>query len=147
MTSIGLLVLRLGIGGFLLSHGVGKLRMLMSGEFAQFGDPISIGSGPSVALVTLSEFVCAGLVMVGWLTRLASVPVVISMGVAAFVAHAGDPLSAETAAKAFFAGTSTTWFSKEPALLFLIVFLAFFFTGAGDLSIDGAIRRRRARAR
>jgi putative oxidoreductase len=85
--------------------------------------------------------------MVGWLTRLAAVPVVISMGVAAFVAHAGDPLSSETAAKAFFAGRSTTWVSKEPALLFLIVFLAFFFTGAGGLSIDEAIRRRRARPR
>ena len=147
MMSIGLLILRLGIGGFLLSHGVGKLRMLMAGDFAQFGDPIGIGSAASVALVTLSEFVCAGFVMVGWLTRVAAIPVVISMGVAAFVVHAGDPLSSETAAKAFFAGTSETWFSKQPALMFLIVFLAFFFTGAGDLSIDAAIRRRRERAR
>jgi putative oxidoreductase len=94
-------------------------------------------------LVVLAEFFCALLVMLGCATRLAAVPVVASMAVAAFVAHAGDPWSSETAVKAFFAGESKTWSSKEPALLFLIPFLALVFTGAGRFSIDALIWRRR----
>jgi len=142
-TSTGLLILRLGVGGFMASHGVGKLRLLLAGSFDVLGDPIGLGPVPSLVLVTMSELLCALLVVVGLGTRFAAVPVVFSMGVAAFVAHANDPLSAETAALAFFAGTSKTWFSKEPALLFLIPFLALAFTGAGALSVDEWIRRRR----
>jgi uncharacterized membrane protein YphA (DoxX/SURF4 family) len=58
------------------------------------------------------------------------------MAVAAFVAHAGDPWSMETAAIRFFAGESQTWFSKQPALMFLIPFLALVFSGAGRFSLD-----------
>lgn len=142
-TSIGLLILRLGVGGYMCSHGVGKLRMLLAGDFAKLGDPIGIGSVPSLVLVTAAEFLCALLVMVGLGTRFAAVPAVISMSVAAFVAHAKDPWSSETAAMAFFSGQSKVWFSKEPALMFLFVFLALVFTGAGALSLDGLIERRR----
>ena len=140
--SAGLLILRLGFGGFLLSHGVGKLRMLLAGNFA-LGDPIGIGPVPSLVLVTMSEFLCALLVLIGLGTRFTAIPVVISMSVAAFVAHAKDPWSSETAAMAFFAGTSKTWFSKEPALMYLFVFLALAFTGAGEFSVDAMLRKRR----
>jgi putative oxidoreductase len=143
LTSIGLLILRLGIGGYLLSHGVGKLHMLLAGDFASFGDPIHIGSAPSLVLVTMSEFLCALLLIVGLGTHFAAVPVVISMSVAVFVAHAGNPWSSETAAKAFFSGTSKDWFSKEPAMMYLIVALCLAFTGAGAFSLDGVIARRR----
>jgi putative oxidoreductase len=141
-TSIGLLILRLGIGGYLCSHGVGKLRMLLAGNFTMLGDPIGIGNVPSLVLVTTAEFLCALLLIVGLGTRFAAVPPVISMGVAAFVAHAKDPWSSETAAMAFFSGASKTWFSKEPALMYLVVALALAFTGAGALSLDGWITRR-----
>lgn len=144
-TSIGLLILRAGIGGYMLTHGVGKLRMLTAGAFDTFGDPIGLGSELSLVLVTMAEFVCALFVISGFLTRFAAVPVVFSMGVAAFVAHAGDPWSMERAAMAFFSGESETWSSKEPALLFLTGFLALAFTGAGTFSLDEVIRRWRAR--
>src|SRR5512147_327259 len=89
--SIGLLILRLGIGGYLITHGWGKLQMLLAGGADKFGDPIGLGSTVSLALVTLSEFICALLIMLGLGTRLATFPVVISMAVAAFVVHAKDP--------------------------------------------------------
>jgi putative oxidoreductase len=146
--SVGLLILRLGVGGYMLSHGWGKFQMMYAGKFADFGDPIGIGSGASLVLVTVAEFFCSILVIIGLGTRFAAIPIVIAMGVAAFVAHANDPWSAEQAAKAFFAGESKTWFSKEPALLFLIPHLALVFTGGGWLSIDGLLwwrwRERRA---
>jgi putative oxidoreductase len=138
-TWIGLLILRLGIGGYLLTHGWGKLQMLLAGGADTFGDPVGLGNALSLALVTVSEFLCALLIILGLATRLAAIPVVISMSVAAFVVHAGDPWTMETAAKAFFSGASKTWFSKEPALLYLIPFLCLVFTGAGKLSLDGLI--------
>ena len=146
--SIGLLILRLGIGGYLITHGWGKLQMLLAGGADKFGDPIGLGSTVSLALVTMSEFICALLIMLGLGTRLAAFPVVISMAVAAFVVHAKDPWTMEAAANAFFSGASKTWFSKEPALLYLIPFLSLAFTGGGKLSLDGliAIRRNQQRA-
>jgi putative oxidoreductase len=141
--SIGLLFLRLGIGGYLITHGWGKLQMLLAGGAEKFGDPIGLGSTLSLALVTTSEFLCALLIILGLATRLAAVPVVISMAVAAFVIHAGDPWTMEAAANAFFSGASKTWFSKEPALLYLIPFLSLVFTGGGKISLDGLIAVRR----
>lgn len=143
--SIGLLILRIGIGGYLITHGWGKLQMLLAGGADKFGDPIGLGSTLSLALVTASEFFCALLIILGLGTRIAAVPVVISMSVAAFVVHAKDPWSMETAANAFFSGASKTWFSKEPALLFLIPFLSLVFTGGGSLSLDGLIAMRKNR--
>ncbi|MHB8782714.1 MAG: DoxX family protein [Desulfobacteria bacterium] len=146
--SIGLLILRIGTGGYLITHGWGKLQMLLAGDAEKFGDPVGLGSTLSLALVTTSEFLCAVLIIIGLATRLAAVPVVISMAVAAFVIHARDPWTMEAAAKAFFGGASKTWFSKEPALLYLIPFLSLVFTGGGKLSLDRliAIRRNRHQA-
>ena len=146
--SIGLLILRIGIGGYLVTHGWGKLQMLLAGGAEKFGDPIGLGSTLSLALVTASEFLCAVLIILGLATRLAAVPVVITMAVAAFVINARDPWTMEPAANAFFGGASKTWFSKEPALLYLIPFLSLVFTGGGNLSIDRliAIHRNRHQA-
>lgn len=141
--SLGLLVLRVGVGGFLATHGWGKLQMMLAGRFGDFGDPIGLGSGPSLVLVTGAELFCALLVMMGLATRWAAVPVVFAMGVAAFVAHGGDPWTMGRGAELFFSGESESWASKEPALLFLLVFLALIFTGAGRYSLDYWIARRR----
>ena len=125
LNSIGLLILRLGIGGYMASHGWGKLQMVFAGNF-EFEDPIGVGKGLSLVLAMMAEFVCALLVMLGLLTRLAAVPIVFTMAVAAFVYHSNDPWMGQVP-------------SKEPALLFLIPFLALIFTGAGKLSCDALI--------
>ncbi len=145
--SVGLLVLRIGVGGFLATHGWGKLQMLLSGGAAQFGDPIGLGPTLSLALVTVSEFACAVLLIAGLATRLAAIPPVISMSVAAFVVHAANPWTMEAAARAFFAGTSKDWFSKEPALLYLIPVLSLAFAGGGKFSLDALIAARWNRRR
>ncbi len=129
-TSIGLLILRLGIGGFMASHGFGKLRMLLDWNFEMWQDPIGVGDAASLVLAVFGEFVCSVLVMAGLATRLAAVPVAITMAVAAFVVHGGDPWTMGSGA------------SKEPALLYLIPFLALIFTGPGRFSADALIGRR-----
>jgi uncharacterized membrane protein YphA (DoxX/SURF4 family) len=75
--------------------------------------------------------------------------IVISMSVAAFVAHGADPWTMEQGYKLFMTGASKSWASREPALLYLIPFLGLVFTGAGKFSFDGWIwprwRNRRPR--
>ena len=141
-SAVGLLILRLGIGGYMLTHGWGKLQMLLAGEFGALGDPIGIGSTASLVLMVLAEFICALLVMIGLGTRLAAVPVVIGMSVAAFVAHGGDPWTMGQAARLFMAGETDFPASKEPALLYLIVFLALICIGPGRFSLDALVSSR-----
>jgi putative oxidoreductase len=62
----------------------------------------------------LAEGPCAIAVVLGLWTRLAALPIIIGMAVAAFVVHANDPFGV-----------------KEKALLYLIVHLALFVTGGG----------------
>lgn len=141
LESIGLLILRLGMGGYMATHGWGKLQMLINGQADQFGDPIGLGPGLSLFLVTVAEFFCALAIVPGLATRLAAIPPVLAMAVAAFVAHGGDPWTMSEAAQLFFAGESESWASKEPALIFLTGFLTLIFTGAGRFSLDELIVR------
>jgi putative oxidoreductase len=145
--AMGLFVLRLGMGGFMLTHGWPKLQLLMAREFDKFPDPIGLGSGWSLVLVVAAEFFCSLLIVAGLATRLAAVPVVVAMAVAAFVAHAADPWTMGEGARLFKAGEAQSWASKEPALLFLTGFLTLVFTGPGCLSLDALLWSRWRRAK
>lgn len=135
----GLLVLRLGIGGFMLVHGWGKAQMVFDGKFDQMSDPIGLGPTLSLFLITLAEFGGALLVMAGMATRVAAASLVFGMAVAAFVAHGADPWTMGEGAHLFMTGAAKSWSSKEPALLFGIVFLGLMFTGPGAVSFDHLI--------
>jgi putative oxidoreductase len=145
--SAGLLVLRIGVAGYMITHGWGKVTMLIERQFDMFGDPIGIGPIASLVLVAIAEFFCAILVVAGLATRVAAIPVVITMAVAAFVTHGADPWTMTEAAMRYFSGASQSWSSKQPALTFLFVFLALVFTGAGRFSLDGLLASRQGKAR
>lgn len=116
--SIALLLLRLGFGGMMLTHGIPKLLKMLSGNFA-FGDPIGIGETATLVLAILCEVFFPILVIIGFKTRLAAIPVIITMAVAAFIVHAADPLG-----------------TKEMAILYLIAFTVIALLGAGKYSVD-----------
>lgn len=122
---IGLLVLRLVAGGFMASHGWGKLTSY-SERVHTWADPIGLGSEVSLTLAVGAELVCAVLVAVGFLTRGAAIPVMVTMFVAGFVVHWDDPFG-----------------RKELALLFLVCYTTLMLTGAGRYSIDGWLTARR----
>jgi putative oxidoreductase len=126
------------------THGWGKLQMLLARDFDKFTDPFGVSNAGALVLATLGEFVAPLLVMLGLGTRFAAAFPVVAMGVAAFMVHSADPWSMETAFKDFMAGKTKFPVSKEPALLYLIPFLALVFTGAGRFSIDAMICARRA---
>lgn len=133
--SLGLLVLRLGMGGYMAAaHGWGKAQMVMAGKYDQFADPLELGNKMSLIGAAMAEFVCSVLVVLGLFTRVAAVPLVFTMGVAAFIVHRNDP----------WAGPPP---SKEPALMYLAAFLTLILTGPGRFSLDAAIWGRRKRAK
>ncbi|QOV90378.1 DoxX family protein [Humisphaera borealis] len=139
LTSIGLLIIRIGMGGFMMTHGYAKLEMLVNGQ-TNFPDPLGMGGRLSLICATGAEFFCAFLVALGLLTRIAALPVAFTMGVAAFVIHANDPWTLSF-------GNSPA--SKELALLYFAAFLGLVFTGPGWFSLDALVypylSRRRSR--
>lgn len=117
---LGILLLRMGLGGLMLTHGWSKLvKLVQEGAGAAFADPIGIGEFPSLLLTVLAEFFCSLLVIIGWKARWASIPLAITMLVAAFVVHREDP-----------------WARQELPLLYLSGYLCLIFTGSGKYAVD-----------
>ena len=114
----GLLIFRLTVALLMLGHGIGKLSDFIGGE-TEFPDPLGIGGRASLAMATLSEFGCSILLVFGLFTRVALIPLIITMLVAVFIFHAGDPLD-----------------GRELALLYLFPYIALFITGPGKYSLD-----------
>jgi putative oxidoreductase len=108
----------------MLTHGIPKLlnfsQIVEAGMFLPvLGSPLLGLSLAIFAEVLMSVFLIAGL-----FTRISALPLIVTMLVAAFVAHAGDPFS-----------------SKEPALLFLFPYIAILLAGPGKYSLDHLVGR------
>ncbi|MFQ3341566.1 MAG: putative oxidoreductase [Flavobacteriaceae bacterium] len=114
----GLLLLRIGFGASMLTHGYGKFTKIIGGNFS-FGDPIGIGPTASLILCAFAEFIAPILLVIGWKTRWFALIAAINMFVAFIIAHDEDPFS-----------------KKEKSFLFLIAFVVLYFTGPGKYSID-----------
>ncbi|MGH7143718.1 MAG: DoxX family protein [Planctomycetota bacterium] len=139
LASVGLLILRVGFGLYLATYGYAKIQMLIGGQAAQFGDPIGIGATASLVLSMLAEFAAALMVALGLFTRIFAAVVAINMAVAGWVAMWSAPLTSVAAFAAFQAGKTKFPASKEPALLYLIAFVALIFLGAGRFSLDALV--------
>lgn len=121
-----LLVLRITVGCFMMSHGLSKLTMLMTDDPIQFGDPIGIGPVASLVLTVFAELICSFLIIMGLATRLAAVPLIITMLVALFIVHANDGFE-----------------RQELPGLYLVIYLVLLVTGSGKYSIDQLIEGRK----
>ena len=85
--SLGLLLLRVSVGSMmLLGHGWGKLTSFAE-RSSSFPDPLGIGPSLSMALATGAEAFCALAVILGFATRWAVVPLMVTMLVAALIIH------------------------------------------------------------
>jgi putative oxidoreductase len=127
-TDIGILVLRVAIGSFMLfGHGLGKL-LSFNERFHNFSDPLGFGNEFSYLFAVTAEFLCSILLIAGLKTRLALIPLCITMLVATFIIHLNDP-----------------WSKKEFALLFLIPFIVIFISGPGKYSLDAVIENKRTK--
>ncbi|RYZ53102.1 MAG: DoxX family protein [Sphingobacteriales bacterium] len=124
-TDLALLIARAGIACLMLTHGIPKLLMLLSGDPIQFPPVLGMSAAQSLALAVLAEVVCSVLLLAGLATRLAAVPLIVTMLVAAFGVHAADPLSV-----------------KEPALQYLLAYTVLLVAGGGKYSADYVLGRR-----
>src|SRR5690625_2826623 len=93
MKDFGLLLLRVGFGLIMIiGHGYPKLMKIINGNM-EFANPIGIGQAPTLILATLAEFVFPILVIIGFKTRLSTIPTALTMAAAFFIFHASDPFS------------------------------------------------------
>ena len=116
-----LLILRIGVGVLMLNHGYSKLINFatMQDNFMNF---LGIGKTASLALVIFAEFFCSVFLILGLFTRLAAIPLLITMAVALFKAH------------------NLEVFGKgELPALYLVAYFVLLLIGPGKISADNAI--------
>lgn len=124
LKDVGLLFLRLFVGSFMLTHGLSKL--LNYNEISQTFPPMmGLSSQVGLTLIVFAEFFCSIALIVGLFTRLAAIPLIIGMSVAAFAAHAGQPFGA-----------------RELPLLYLVIYVTLLLVGPGKIALDTLIYNR-----
>ena len=121
---IAILLLRVTIGALMLSHGIPKLMSLFSGNI-QFPAIFGLTAELSLSLAVFAEVICSFLLILGIGTRLATIPLIITMVVAVFYIHADDPFA-----------------KQEPGILYLLPYVILFITGSGKYSIDYLLQRK-----
>ena len=127
-----LILIRFLVGGVFLSEGIQKFLFpdaLGVGRFIKIGIPAPQIMAPFVGVV---EIVCGGLLLMGLLTRLASVPLLINISVA--IATTTVPMLSK---QGFWAMTheARTDYCMVLGLIFLII------VGGGSWSFDSLLRR------
>lgn len=122
LTSTFLLAVRLIFGFLMMSHGLQKL-INYEALANTFPDPLGVGSEISLILAIFGEMVCSIAFILGFLYRLALVPMIFTMGVAYFIVLDGQPFDA-----------------RELAFIYLTVFVLMYIVGPGDYAIDRFFR-------
>lgn len=124
-TDLALLFIRIGLAALMLTHGLPKLAKLFSDEPIAFASVFGMSQSLSLVLAVFAEVVCSGLIIVGLGTRVAAVPIIITMAIAAFYIHAADPFSI-----------------KEMSILYFLGFTFVSIAGAGKYSLDTVLAKR-----
>ncbi len=119
--SAAMLVLRLGVGILMMSHGYDKL--IHFGDMQhKFMNLFGIGSTLSLALLVFAEFFCSLFLILGLFTRLAAIPLIFATCIMIFKAHNGQVFG-----------------DGETAALYLTAYLVLLFVGPGRVSVDSMI--------
>ena len=119
-------LIRITIALFMLTHGLKKIDLLLSNEPIQFADPFGIGATASLMLTVFAEVVCSALLILGLATRLAVLPLIITMVVAVFMIHGSDGFE-----------------RQELGSIYLMVYVLLLITGSGKYSLDHLICRKK----
>ncbi|HEY0744521.1 MAG TPA: DoxX family protein [Chryseosolibacter sp.] len=119
-----LLSLRVLVTAFMLTHGLPKFYRLMTGDL-EFSDPIGIGEPATLILAVFAEVVCSTFIFIGLGTRIAAVPLITTMLVAAFISNWNDPFG-----------------KKELPLLYLFIYVTLMILGSGRYSLDFVLSKR-----
>ena len=116
--STAMLILRLVAGILMMNHGYGKLTHFE--ETAKFMPHLfGMSSSITTALVIFAEFFCSLFIILGLFTRLACVPLIITMCYALFITLHGEVFG-----------------KGELATLYLAAFTVLLLVGPGRVSVD-----------
>ncbi len=118
LQSVGLLILRVSFGAMMMVHGLQKL-MNFSTFAPNFLDPIGLGKPTALAMAIFAEFFCSILLILGLGSRLATIPLIVTMLVAIVMFHGDHP-----------------WEKKELAACYLSVYVALLLMGPGAFALD-----------
>lgn len=124
LNNLGILLVRLLSGGMMLTHGIPKIGRLLGEGPVKFADPFGLGPEISLAMAIFSEVICAILIMIGFKTRLATIPLMVTMLVAAIYAHWDDPFG-----------------DKELPLVYFTTYLGILISGGGKYAVDRFSKR------
>lgn len=116
--SVILLIVRVVFGVMLMNHGIDKWANYQELS-AVFPDPLGIGSPLSLGLAIFGELACSMAFIIGFLYRLAMIPMIFTMCVAFFIVHADDPFAV-----------------KKLAFVYLVVFVLMYIVGPGKFAVD-----------
>ena len=90
--SVILLVVRIVFGILMMNHGIDKWANYQELSTV-FPDPLGIGSPLSLGLAIFGELACSMAFIIGFLYRLAMIPMIFTMCVAFFIVHGNDPFA------------------------------------------------------
>jgi putative oxidoreductase len=122
--NFSMLFLRIVFGVFMIAtHGYTKMMNFETLQ-AQFYNFLGIGSKASLILDIFAEVICPLFIVLGLFTRLAAIPLIISMLVIVFGANAGKSL-----------------LDSELAFVYLAAYTTLLLCGPGRISIDGMINK------
>lgn len=120
-----ILITRIAAAALMLTHGIPKLAGLFSDGPVQFPGLFGLSPAVSLGLTVFAEVLCSLFILFGLGTRLAVIPLIITMLVAVLLIHSADP-----------------FIKKEPAIHFLLLYVILFFTGSGRYSLDSLIHKK-----
>ena len=125
--SLGLLLLRVGVSfSMIYLHGYSKL--INFSEFStEFADPLGVGIFTSLGLALFAEFFCSLFLIIGLLTRLSSIPLIITMIVATWIINCGKD-----------------FIYQEKSFIYLISYIILLISGGGRYSIDYFIKKNKS---
>ncbi|MGV3504521.1 MAG: DoxX family protein [Adhaeribacter sp.] len=122
---VALLIGRAGIAALMLTHGWPKLEKLFAADPVQFPALLGFSAAATLALAVFAEVGCSLLILAGLATRLAAIPLIITMLVAVVSVHGADPFA-----------------QKEPGLMYLLTYIMLLLTGSGRYSLDYLLQQK-----